>query len=274
MRGEPAGVVGETRALRQNGDMARPSVLTPERTREVEARLAGGASVKAAAEAIGVNPRTVGRWLAEGRIQRRSLRLVSEQAGQEPDRLKRVRLPHEKAADRTVPLCAHVEAVHRLLAPAYRLPFLWLDWSGARLGSVQSLRVGDYDEPARRVRLRASTQKTDTPLWVELHPALADAIEASLPPREDRDPEAPLFPGTSADRLRTAIARACKAAGVPTFSPHALRHRRVSLLHESGWSTARIAEFVGHDDLTTTLGVYTQVMGDRREADYAELLAA
>jgi hypothetical protein len=36
----------------------------------------------------------------------------------------------------------------------------------------------------------------------------------------------------------------------------------------------RNQKFVGHDDLTTTLDVYTHVMGDCREADYAELLAA
>jgi transposase-like protein len=75
--------VGETSALRQNGDVARPSVLTPERSREVEARLAGGASIKSAAEAIGVNPRTLGRWLAEGRVRRRSLKLVSDEARSE-----------------------------------------------------------------------------------------------------------------------------------------------------------------------------------------------
>lgn len=69
----------------QNDGMARPSSLTPQRTREVEARLAGGATIKSAAEAIGVNPRTVGRWIAEGRVQRRSLRLVGGQATEEPD---------------------------------------------------------------------------------------------------------------------------------------------------------------------------------------------
>jgi hypothetical protein len=41
--------------------------------------------------------------------------------------------------------------------------------------------VGDYDEPRRRLRLRAATTKTRRAQWVELHPALADAIEATLP---------------------------------------------------------------------------------------------
>lgn len=43
-----------------------------------------------------------------------------------------------------------------------------------------------------------------------------------------------VFAGFGADRLRTAIMRACKAAGVPAFSPHDLRHRRASLWHLSG----------------------------------------
>jgi integrase len=98
--------------------------------------------------------------------------------------------------------------------------------------------VGDYDEPRRRVRLRAATTKTRAALWVELPDALADTLEATLPPREDRNPDAPLFPGVGADRLRTAIARACRAAGVPVFSPHDLRHRRISLLHRQGRSWA------------------------------------
>ena len=132
----------------------------------------------------------------------------------------------------------------RLLPGPYRLPLLWLDWSGARLGSVEGVRVGDYDEPRRRVRLRASTTKTRAALWVVLPDVLAEAIEATLPPREDRDPDVALFPSVGADRLRIAIARACKASGVPVFSPHDLRHRRISLLHRQGRTWAEIARFV------------------------------
>ena len=35
-----------------------------------------------------------------------------------------------------------------------------------------------------------------------------------------------MFRGVTQERLRTAIARACKAAGTPLWSPHDLRHRR------------------------------------------------
>ena len=64
----------------------------------------------------------------------------------------------------------------------HRLPLLWLDWSGARVATVDKTLIGDYDEPRRRVRLSASTTKSRRALWVDLPDVLADAIEATLPP--------------------------------------------------------------------------------------------
>jgi integrase len=190
-----------------------------------------------------------------------------------PARARSIRFPHEEHEEINPPTAAHVEAVYRLLVPAYRLPLLWLDWSGARVSSIDMLTVGDYDERDRRVRLRASTTKTRAALWVEFSDSLAEKLEASLPPREDRDLSAPLFPDVSSDRLRTAIARACKAAGVPVFSPHDLRHRRISLLHRQGRSWAEIARFVGQRKLSITADTYTHVLSDGVELDYLTLVA-
>ena len=71
-----------------------------------------------------------------------------------------------------------------------------------------------------------------------------------------------------ADRLRTAMSRACTAAGVPTFSPHDLRHRRISLLHLAGVPWATIGQSVGQRDLAVTANTYTHVLTDERELDY------
>ena len=90
--------------------------------------------------------------------------------------------------------------------------------------------------------------------------------------RDDRVPERHVFQGFGGDRFRTAITRACTAAGVPAFSPHDLRHRRVSLLHLGGMPWARIGELVGHDDLMTTARTYTHVVGDEGELDYADFV--
>ena len=77
---------------------------------------------------------------------------------------------------------------------------------------------------------------------------------------------------SGADALRTAIAKACRAAGVPAFSPHDLRHRRVTLLHLRGVPWARIGELVGQRDLAVTANTYTHVIADETELDYANLL--
>lgn len=185
--------------------------------------------------------------------------------GPNPARAKSIRLPHEEHEELVPPSAEHVEAVYRLLASAYRLPLLWLDWSGARVGSIDTLTVGD-DERDRRPPARLTT-KTRAALWVEIPDDLAVALEATLSSREDRNPAAALFPGASADRLRTAIARACRAAGVPVFSPHDLRYRRISLLHRQGRSWAEIARVVGQQKLSITADTYMHVMVDERAVD-------
>ena len=96
-------------------------------------------------------------------------------------------------------------------------------------------------------RLRASTTKTRKALWIELPDVLATELERVA----GDDVDAPIFQG-NADALRTAIARACMDAGVPVFSPHDLRHRRISLLHHQGRSWAEIARFVGQRKLSLT----------------------
>jgi integrase len=200
--------------------------------------------------------------------------MVLDYAGINPNpaRDKRVVLPREEQEEISPPSADHLEAVYRLLPSKHRLAFMWLDWSGARVSSVDLTLVGDYDEPRSRVRLRAATTKTRRALWVELHPVIAAALEEQLGPREDRDPGARLFAGSGADALRTSIAKGCRAAGVPLFSPHDLRHRRISLLHLRGVPWARIGEFVGQRNLSVTADVYSHVLADERELEYAELL--
>lgn len=205
-----------------------------------------------------------------------TLAMALEFAGIEPnparDRMT-VKLPRAEPEEPTPPTAEHVAAVARLLPRKHRLALLWLDWSGARVASVEKTLVGDYDERRRRVRLRAATTKTRRALWVDLPADLADALEHELGAREDRDLTAPLFPGVTDARLRTAIMRACRAAGVPHFSPHDLRHRRISLLHLRGVPWARIGEQVGQRNLAVTANTYSHVLVDEAEVDYAALVA-
>ena len=77
--------------------------------------------------------------------------------------------------------------------------------------------------------------------------------------------------GFGGDRFRTAITRACTAAGIPVFSPHDLRHG-ISLLHLSGVPWARIGEHVGQRNLAVTANTYTHVLVDEQELDYERML--
>jgi integrase len=204
-----------------------------------------------------------------------ALAMVFDFANVEPNpaRDKRtVKLPREAKHEVKPPTVDQVLAVHELLPPRYRLPLIVLDATGMRLGELEGLTWGDVDEPRQRWRVSAAVSKTRQARWVNVPPAVFGAVTA-LCPRDDRIPERPVFQGFGGDRFRTAITRACTAAGVPTFSPHNLRHRRISLLHAGGVPWARIGEHVGQRNLAVTANTYTHVLPDERELDHAELLA-
>jgi integrase len=70
------------------------------------------------------------------------LAMVFDFAGVTPNPARdrvRVRLPREERPEIQPPTAEHVEAVHRLLVPAYRLPLLVLDATGMRVGELERL---------------------------------------------------------------------------------------------------------------------------------------
>lgn len=215
-----------------------------------------------------------------GALKRESLRKtlstfaqVLDHAGIEPNpvRSPKVKLPRGERHEVSPPTAEHVAAAVRLLPTRYRLPALVLDDSGMRVGELEQLTWGDVDEPRGRWRVSAGVSKSGTARWVTPSPVLFKAVMA-LVPRDDRTPTRRVFKGFGADKFRTSLTRACTAAGIPAFSPHDLRHRRVSLLHLGGMPWARIGELVGHGDLVTTARTYTHVVADESELDYAEVL--
>jgi integrase len=181
----------------------------------------------------------------------------------------RVRLPREERAEITPPTHDHVAAVHRLLASSYRLPLMVLDATGMRVGELHQLTWGDLDEQRGRWRVSQAVSKTGRGRWVNVPPVVFDAV-LELCPRDDRSSDRRVFQGFGVDRFRTAIGRACIAAGVPLFSPHDLRHRRISLMHLAGVPWARIGEQVGQRDLAVTANTYTHVLTDETELEYAD----
>lgn len=176
------------------------------------------------------------------RKSRTAIAMVLDRAGIAPNpaRDRSIRLPLEEPKEISPPTADAIEAVARLLPSAYRFALLVLDATGCRVGEMEAARVLDLDESRQAFRVRAAVSKTRRARWIVLPDDLWTVLLDRLPPREDRDPDARLFGSATADRLRTAIARACTATGVPHFSPHDLRHRRVLTAPQAGI-------FVGRD---------------------------
>jgi len=84
------------------------------------------------------------------------------------------------------------------------------------------------DVAGLRLRLPKSATKSDRSRWVYLPDWLMEAIEATCP-LEDRVPERRVFQGLQLSAARQAMTRACREAKVPHYSPHDLRHRRITI---------------------------------------------
>jgi integrase len=162
-----------------------------------------------------------------------------------------VRLPREEREEISPPTADQVEDIVGALPARYRLPALVLEQTGMRVGELEALCWSDVDETNEQWRVRRTVEKGRRGRWVPVDVALFDAV-AQLRPREDRDPDSQVFDGFGADRLRTALRRACRDTGTPLVSPHDLRHRRISVWHCAGVSWAEIGRWVGQRNLSVT----------------------
>jgi integrase len=204
-----------------------------------------------------------------------ALAMVLDFAGIAPnparDRVQ-VKLPLAEPTEPEPPSADHVERAGWLLKPEYLLALLVLDATGCRVGELEAARLGDLDERQKAWLVRAAVSKTRRPRWVKLPLDLYEALAERLPPKEDRDPDASLFAGVTADRLRTAVGRACRDAGVPRFNIHSLRHRRISLLHLQNVPWPAICERVGQRSRVVMADRYSHALVDEREVDRAKML--
>jgi integrase len=203
------------------------------------------------------------------RKTRATLAMVLDHAGCQPNvaRDRSVKLPREDQVEVNPPTAAHTVAVYGLLPKPYRLPLLVADGTGMRVGELEQLRWGDIDEHEGRWRVTAASSKTSRARWVPVPDVLFEAVVA-LVPREDRDLDGQVFAGFNAAAFRTAITRACKASGVPAYSPHDWRHRRATLWHLGGVPAAEAAGWLGHS-ATEHLRTYAHAaLADRAEVDY------
>ena len=141
-------------------------------------------------------------------------------------------------------------------------PAVWfMAVTGARIGEVCALDVGDVD--ARRGRARIHTSKTGRARDVPLPTFVLNGLDLTRPASE------PLFPAPRGGRFRPDTFRprvfrpAVKAAGHPEVTPHVLRHTAASWAITAGADVKAVQEMLGHASATMTLDLYGHLWSRR-----------
>lgn len=190
-----------------------------------------------------------------------TFRLVLDHAGVDPNpfRDRSVKLPRREKPQIAPPDAAHVIAILERITAAYVLPLVTIEQTGMRIGETVQLAWGDVDVTGCRFRLRARTTKSSRARWVQLPEWLMAHIDAACPV-EDRVEGRRVFPAIDEEGARRAMRRACTLAGIPSYSPHDLRHRRATLWHYAGVPLREVQDRIGHSSALVTLDSYTHAI--------------
>lgn len=202
----------------------------------------------------GLSPATIDKYMTDGP------KLVLDFAGADPNpaRDSRIRLPRIVRAEVAPPTADHMLEILDLVPARLVLPLVVLEQTAMRVGELVTLPWADVDVAGNRFRLSRERTKTTRPRWVQLPAWLMEEVADTVPP-EDRTATRRVFQ-TSESTLRQAMARACRTAGIPLYSPHDLRHRRASLWHGQGLTAAELKERGGWAKAEIALDVYSHVM--------------
>jgi integrase len=218
---------------------------------------------------VTITPTAVQEWVAaNGDLNPSSLRryvstfqLLLDYAGTDPNpaRSKHVKLPRIVQEEVDPPTAKQTRAILERVGPRWLLPLIVLEQTAMRSGEVAKLVWGDVDVVESRFRLPRRSTKSSRPRWVQVPTWLMEHVAATCP-LEDRSAERRVFPRYSVDGAEKTMISACKAAEIPRFTPHQLRHRRATRWHHENVPAKALAERVGHADATLTLNLYSHVL--------------
>lgn len=142
--------------------------------------------------------------------------------------------------------------------------------TGARVGEVSALRVGDVDLAQGQARLFGKGSKERlVPVYPAALARVRRYLELGRPAlaRADRPCDALLLSTRgnpmSTDALRARFAHRVAQAGLdPSLTPHALRHTFATELLGGGADLRSVQELLGHESLATTQ-IYTHLSVER-----------
>ena len=212
------------------------------------------------AEVVGVRGRNLGPVDCVGQYLI-AFRLLLDHVGIEPNlaRDPRVKLPKQVREEPQPPSREHFEAIVEALGAKWKL--CSSPSSRVRSGSARPCRFGGRmsTPPVYGCGCRGPRRSVTVPAGCTCPQWLMQAIEETCP-LEDRVPERKVFQGITEASAYQAMSRACKNAKVPHYHPHDLRHRRITIWHQSGVPARELAERAGHARPSMSLDVYSHVM--------------
>lgn len=171
---------------------------------------------------------------------------------------KSVKLPRVDKPVLTPPSSADVELILSFLGSRWHLPLRVLEQTGMRVGEVEALEWQDVDVRGTRFRIRQGKTRAAR-RWVKVPEWVMRDVADTCPP-DDRSPERRVFPLFERKAAANAMLRACRAAGIPSHSPHSLRHRYASIQLARGVPVADVSAQIGHARQSITLDRYSHVM--------------
>lgn len=73
-----------------------------------------------------------------------------------------------------------------------------------------------------------------------------------------------VFEGINQDHLRYELNKICTVSGIKQIRLHDLRHSHVSMLIEMNFNPLIISDRLGHEDITTTLNIYSHLYPNKQ----------
>jgi integrase len=189
-----------------------------------------------------------------------TFRQVLDFAGVDPNpaRDKNLHLPRIEQEEVEPPSSVHMRKMLQHMPNRWKLPLTVLEQTGMRVGELHRLEWRDVDVTGLRFRVRSGKTRAAR-RWVTVPDTTMIAVSSTCPP-DDRAPERRVFPGFTPDVAKNVMARACKAAGIPHYHPHDLRHRYASRMLQQGIPVTNLAAQLGHSRKSLTLDTYSHVL--------------
>ena len=173
-------------------------------------------------------------------------------------------------------------AIAQVKKPAYKLAFELLFWTGMRSGELLALTLQDVDFEKGTISITKSVglvrggtiiNPPKTPKSNRVIPVpkfLLAMIKDYTDRLVDYQPEDAIF-NVKKNSLGIELNKAANAAGVKRIRVHDLRHSHASLLIEMGYAPLVISERLGHENIQTTLQIYSHLYPNKQEEIVSEL---